>query len=123
MQVLQQAPKQAVVWGHCAPSKCASVKLSLSVTATDTPQTVSAQPGGAEGTWIAKLPATKGGDAPHKVTATDGTDTVALDDVLFGDVWVCSGQSNMAFLLENAFNGSALVAGKLTRQCSSLMYP
>ena len=33
-----------------------------------------------------------------------------MRQVLFGDVWVCSGQSNMAFLLENAFNGSALVA-------------
>ena len=27
----------------------------------------------------------------------DVTETIALEDVLFGDVWVCSGQSNMAF--------------------------
>ena len=40
----------------------------------------------------------------------EGSTSIDLDDVLFGDVWVCSGQSNMAFLLENAFNGSALVA-------------
>ena len=56
-----------------------------------------------------KLPATEGSDTPHTVSATDGTHTAMLDDVLFGDVWVCSGQSNMAFLLENAYNGTALV--------------
>ena len=79
-----------MVWGHCSPSKCASVKVSLSA-AGDIPQTVAAQSGGVAGTWIAKLPATAGGDTPHKLTATDGTDTVVLDDILFGDVWVCSG--------------------------------
>jgi hypothetical protein len=50
-----------------------------------------------------------GGDTAHTVTVKEGSSSVTLDDVLFGDVWVCSGQSNMAFLLENAFNGSALV--------------
>ena len=89
-QVLQQEPKQAVVWGRCSPIKCASVKVSLSA-AGDIPRTVAAQSGGVAGTWIAKLPATAGGDTPHKLTATDGADTVALDDILFGDVWVCSG--------------------------------
>eukprot|EP00316_Scyphosphaera_apsteinii_P025423 CAMPEP_0119321620 /NCGR_PEP_ID=MMETSP1333-20130426/55915_1 /TAXON_ID=418940 /ORGANISM="Scyphosphaera apsteinii, Strain RCC1455" /LENGTH=131 /DNA_ID=CAMNT_0007328627 /DNA_START=247 /DNA_END=638 /DNA_ORIENTATION=- len=32
-----------------------------------------------------------------------------IEDVLFGEVWVCSGQSNMAFLLEMADGGKRLV--------------
>jgi sialate O-acetylesterase len=38
-----------------------------------------------------------------------GLPAVNISDVLFGEVWACSGQSNMAFILENAMNGSALV--------------
>lgn len=107
--VLHQAPKTPVVWGYCgSAAACAAVKVTLKAGGTAA-RTVDAALGGEPGTWIAKLPATAGSDTPHTVSATDGTHTAALDDVLFGDVWVCSGQSNMAFLLENAYNGTALV--------------
>ncbi|CAF0722162.1 unnamed protein product [Adineta steineri] len=33
-------------------------------------------------------------------------ETITLNDVLFGDVWVCSGQPNMDFPIENMFNAS-----------------
>lgn len=105
--VLQQSPKQAVVWGHCGAAGCGKITISLAAKSSATSQP--AAPGGVPGTWIAKLPAITGGDTPFTVTVTDGTATATLSDVLFGDVWVCSGQSNMAFLLENAFNGSELV--------------
>src|SRR5579862_1420877 len=47
------------------------------------------------GKWSVKVtpPATGG---PYSVRV-DGPDHVQLDDVLVGDVWVCSGQSNMEF--------------------------
>eukprot|EP00750_Incisomonas_marina_P007110 INCI14767.2.p1 GENE.INCI14767.2~~INCI14767.2.p1 ORF type:complete len:230 (+),score=44.66 INCI14767.2:179-868(+) len=102
--VLQQSPAQAVVWGYCGAAGCSDVRVQLD---DASPQDTSA--GGLPGTWIAKLPATEGGPAAHNVTVTDGSSNVTLTDVLFGDVWVCSGQSNMAFLLENSFNGSAFV--------------
>lgn len=110
--VLHQAPKTPVVWGYCDPATCASVKVTLQAEGApvDTVTTVAAQTGGVPGTWLAKLPATPGSDTPHTVTATDGSSKAEISDVLFGDVWVCSGQSNMAFLLENAYNGSAMVA-------------
>jgi sialate O-acetylesterase len=38
---------------------------------------------------------------PYRIEAhsmVNGTmKTITLDDVMFGDVWICSGQSNMAF--------------------------
>ena len=38
------------------------------------------------------------------------TQDIVLNGVSFGDVWVCSGQSNMEFNLGGAFNGSEEVA-------------
>ena len=32
---------------------------------------------------------------PYTINATYGECTITLDNVLFGDVWICSGQSNM----------------------------
>ena len=46
--------------------------------------------------WMVSLdPMIEGG--PHVITATAGNESIVLNDVLFGDVWVCSGQSNMQF--------------------------
>ncbi len=84
--VLQQAPKQPVVWGRCPPTQCADVKLSVHAQTTgELVAEVDASVGGEEGTWIAKLPPTPGGDTPHTITATAGSTTARLTDVLFGD--------------------------------------
>lgn len=84
--VLQESPARAVVWGYCGPQGCDDVRVSL-----DGVSNVLASPGGEAGTWIAKLPATDGGSKAHTVIVSDGNQTVTLTDVLFGDVWVCSG--------------------------------
>jgi len=34
---------------------------------------------------------------PNVIRATTGNMSITLKDVLFGDVWICSGQSNMHF--------------------------
>ena len=93
--VLHQAPKSPIVWGFCASAhQCGSVNVTLAADGAPAAEavTVAAQPGQATGTWIAKLPPTDGSDTPHTVTATFDLGTVILSDVLFGDVWVCSGQ-------------------------------
>jgi sialate O-acetylesterase len=36
--------------------------------------------------------------------------TITLHDVLFGDVWICSGQSNMQFTVSMMFNGTEEIA-------------
>lgn len=115
--VLQAGPKQqAVVWGYCD-------KGTTEVTVGVDEHSVQASVVGT--TWKAVLPPMPSSDKAYTVSAVDNFHkTVAINDVLFGDVWVCSGQvmrrtsqhhnsltgqSNMAFLLENAFNGSAMV--------------
>ena len=47
-------------------------------------------------------PTQEGG--PHVITATAGDITLTLNDVLFGDVWMCSGQSNMQFTVPSVSN-------------------
>ena len=46
--------------------------------------------------WMVSLDPMEAG-GPHVITATAGNVSITLNDVLFGDVWICSGQSNMQF--------------------------
>ena len=48
---------------------------------------------GADGKWMLKLKTPDAG-GPYTVTVSDG-ETVTLENVLIGEVWICSGQSNM----------------------------
>ena len=37
------------------------------------------------------------GHGPYQIMAKSSLGSLTLNDVLFGDVWICSGQSNMEF--------------------------
>ena len=56
----------------------------------------------AKGQWKAVLPAMKAG-GPYTLTVT-GQQAVTLENVMLGDVWLCTGQSNMAGMLK-AYKG------------------
>ena len=63
---------------------------------------------GADGKWILKIsPPPTGG--PYTVNV-DGPQHVQLDDVLVGDVWICSGQSNMEMGIGVAKNATEEIA-------------
>ena len=47
-----------------------------------------------DGAWLVKVDTPKGGYTPYSITISDGT-PVTLSDILIGEVWICSGQSNM----------------------------
>src|SRR4051812_1707799 len=57
---------------------------------------------GADGKWSLKLDPTKAG-GPHEMTVA-GKTSVSVKDVLFGEVWVCSGQSNMEMVVSSSNN-------------------
>ena len=87
--VLQRAPHSAVVWGFAeAPTS--------TITATFGSQKLTAAVG-SDGVWRMKLPPTPATTKPTTLVFTDGASTVVLADVLFGDVFLCSGQSNMQY--------------------------
>jgi len=58
---------------------------------------------GKNGYWEVTLSAMKFG-GPFELTVEGKNSTVRLKNVLIGDVWICSGQSNMEFQVKNAFN-------------------
>src|SRR4051812_39229366 len=54
-----------------------------------------------DGKWMVKLSSLKAG-GPDALTVA-GKNSITLKNVLVGEVWVCSGQSNMEFPLERSF--------------------
>lgn len=56
----------------------------------------------ASGKWMAKLNALKATPTPFELTVSTKSGSVTIKDVLVGDVWVCSGQSNMQFATGSA---------------------
>lgn len=61
------------------------------------------------GKWMVKLPSMKQG-GPYTLKVASGNQTVELKNVLIGEVWIASGQSNMEFGLSGAVNGGVEVA-------------
>lgn len=55
------------------------------------------------GEWMVKLPALKASSKPGKLTIS-GKNKVTLDDIVVGEVWVCSGQSNMEMGIRQVSN-------------------
>ena len=102
--VLQSAPQQAVVWGFTSRGDDAvAVRVQAALGGSGHAVSVQAEPPAlylGNWTWRATLPATAASlDAQWNVTATSAKSgrVASLRRVLFGDVWVCSGQSNMAY--------------------------
>ncbi|MFT3903005.1 MAG: sialate O-acetylesterase [Niabella sp.] len=83
--VLQQNTG-APVWGWTMPGQKVEVNGSWSAKAV---QAVADK----SGKWMVKLPTPKAG-GPYSVRIKAG-ETKILRDVLIGEVWICSGQSNM----------------------------
>ena len=79
-----QRDQAIVVWGKADPGEKVSVSIEKLTGETTT---------GKDGRWKVKLGTLPVG-GPHTLTVT-GKNTVTFEDVLVGEVWICSGQSNM----------------------------
>ena len=60
-----------------------------------------------DGKWLVRLKPLKASAQPATLTIR-GENTVTVEDVLVGDVWVCGGQSNMEFTLNRAHNAATV---------------
>ena len=96
--VLQQGI-EIPVWGWASPGEKITVTIDKTVASAKTTK---------DGKWSLKFPAMEYG-GPHKMTVT-GKNTVTFENIMIGEVWVCSGQSNMEFHLITAKNGEAEIA-------------
>ena len=69
-----------------------------------------------DGTWALTFKARKASHEPLTLTVTDGDATLVLTDILVGEVWLCSGQSNMVFMLRQATDAQATIDAALTKK-------
>lgn len=82
--VLQREMK-IPVWGWAKPGSKISVSINGKSAEGKTAE---------DGSWRVDLPELKAG-GPFEMQITDGSDTIKIKDILVGEVWICSGQSNM----------------------------
>jgi len=98
--VLQKTAR-VPVWGKADPGENITVTLSgQSARAT----------ADAEGKWKAFLNLKDSAPGPWEMTVA-GKNKLTLADVLVGEVWLASGQSNMGFQLHEAMGGAEEIAG------------
>uniref|UniRef100_A0A8C3FXA1 Sialic acid acetylesterase n=1 Tax=Chrysemys picta bellii TaxID=8478 RepID=A0A8C3FXA1_CHRPI len=101
--VLQKKPAGAVVWGYGEAG--ANVTVSLSKDSKVIMKKM-AQVEEHSGTWKVVLAPTDHG-GPYSVMAEqEEPKNLTLRDIYFGDVWLCSGQSNMEMTVSQIINAS-----------------
>lgn len=86
--VLQRDTK-VLIWGWASPGEKVQVKFNKKTISTVTDS---------EGNWRISLPPMKAG-GPYSMEVK-GENTILINDILLGDVWFCSGQSNMVLNME-----------------------
>src|SRR6185437_451322 len=89
------------VWGTASPGEKVIVEAagkSATATADD------------KGDWSCKLPPLKVGDATELTIKADNETPIVFKDVLIGDVWICSGQSNMGFQVKSGNDAEKEIA-------------
>ena len=87
--MILQRDTKTHVWGWASPDE------SVELTFRDSTYRTQAD---AEGSWAITLPAQAAG-GPYEIQLS-ASNQITLRDILFGDVWVCSGQSNMELPME-----------------------
>jgi sialate O-acetylesterase len=84
--MILQRGTAAPIWGKAAPGEKISIRGDWQSNAVVTTADK-------KGNWLVKIPVPAPG-APHSITI-EGKNKIVLSDVLIGEVWICSGQSNM----------------------------
>jgi len=100
------------IWGWAAAGESVTVELVGKKAKTKADS---------DGKWQVKLPKFKAG-GPYQMTVT-GKNTIQLSNILIGEVWVCSGQSNMEMGLTKVRDAEQEVAAANYPQIRLLYVP
>jgi sialate O-acetylesterase len=110
-----QREKPVPVWGAAKPGE----KVTVSFAGKDYPTTADAQ-----GNWKISLDSMPASSEPRDLSIhSESGGSVVLKDILVGEVWVASGQSNMGFQLSGATNAPAEIAAANFPQIRQFMVP
>jgi sialate O-acetylesterase len=98
------------VWGTADPGQMVIVKLEVEGGNPDTPAAATAD---RDGRWKAMVSTRMKPGSNHRLTVTDkdGKELVTLKNVAVGEVWVCSGQSNMEWAVDWSGEAEKVKAG------------
>lgn len=108
-----QRDQRIPVWGWADPGE----KVTVQLDATAAVETSATQ----DGRWRVELPARPAG-GPHQLKIT-GSNTLSLQDILVGEVWLCSGQSNMEWTVSNSLNPQEEIAAANHPQIRHIKVP
>jgi sialate O-acetylesterase len=97
--ILQRSSATAV-WGKAAAGE--KIKVTLGDLRAETTAD-------ADGRWKTTLNLSAANEGPFDMIV-EGTNRITVADVLVGEVWLCSGQSNMAYTLDRSTGASADIA-------------
>ena len=93
MVLQREAP--ASIWGWASPGEKVTIDFNVQLQALNpksrTLNSSFSTQAGADGKWKIELPPQKAG-GPYTITINH---SIVISNILFGDVWLCSGQSNM----------------------------
>jgi sialate O-acetylesterase len=90
--ILQRSPHPASIWGWGSPGSQIAVSIKSSRNGTTVSSDATASTVGPNGAWRVSLPPQSASKIPVAIVATSSTgESVQIKDVLFGDVFVCSG--------------------------------
>nr|WP_288835745.1 sialate O-acetylesterase [uncultured Flavobacterium sp.] len=87
--IVLQRNEKVKIWGWASSKEKIKLEFKSKVYFTEADQ---------EGNWNIILPAEKAG-GPYQM-ALKASNEIVIKDILFGDVWICSGQSNMELPME-----------------------
>lgn len=100
--VLQRAPQSATIWGSTTNP---GTPITAIIDSTDKYQVFAR----ADGTWTITFNPQQA-STNHEILISDADSKVTLTNVDFGDVFICSGQSNMEFSLSDSFDNVTAIA-------------
>jgi len=102
--VLQRDRSDSRIWGWGTPG------ATVTTTSTAFTQALTVTVG-SDSIWRQSLPAkAAGGPYDIRITSSTGEAAIALTNVLFGDVYMCGGQSNMGFWAKDTINAATDLA-------------
>ena len=96
-----QADKQMPVWGTSVPG--AEVRVSLG---TRRQVTTAA----ADGTWLVEFAPAGASNNAFELRVSSGRERITRSDLVFGEVWIASGQSNMRWMLKDCATGKETIS-------------
>ena len=97
-----QANTAIPVWGHAKRNAQVTVTLGNELQSTTANE---------QGVWQLRLTAHAASDIPARMVIQSKGEHIEFTDVLIGEVWVCAGQSNMAWRLDQSTHGKEELSG------------